>query len=183
MPQNPKAIIKVDCPHRVNSPTPYVPPPVSTHAVQRSKNCKLEMEIEMSKERVEWKWEGGRETKRNETTKCSYHRKSFVATYIARTMRPSGQVEKRKAASCDCNWTVLYMAELKLDWTGLELYVTLHWAIGNSFFFSRSRRGQTAIVVTLMHPRVDREGVGVSEAAAFTSSDGDCPRGLPFRRT
>lgn len=121
--------------------------------------------------------------KRNETTKCSYHRKSFVATYIARTMRPSGQVEKRKAASCDCNWTVLYMAELKLDWTGLELYVTLHWAIGNSFFFSRSRRGQTAIVVNLMYPRVDREGVGVSEVAAFTSSDGDCPRGLPFRRT
>lgn len=153
MPQNPKAIIKVDCPHRLNSPTPCVPPPVSTHAVQRSKNCKLEMEIEMSKERVEWKWGRGAGGKRNETTKCSYHRKSFVATYIARTMRPSGQVEKRKAASCDCNWTVLYMAELKLDWTGLELYVTLHWAIGNSFFFSRSRRGQTAIVVNLMYPR------------------------------
>lgn len=38
-----------------------------------------------------------------------------------------------KAESCDCNWTALY-GELKLDWT-LELYVTLHWAIGNSFFY------------------------------------------------
>lgn len=73
--------------------------------------------------------------KRNETTKCSYHRKSFVATYIARTMRPSGQVEKRKAATATATATGLYyMAELKLDWTELELYVTLHWAIGSSFF-------------------------------------------------
>lgn len=152
MPQNPKAIIKVDCPHRVNSPTPYVPLPVSTHAVQRSKNCKLEMEIEMSKERVEWKWGGG---KRNETK-----RQNAVTTESPLWQHISheqcAQVDKWKSGklrAASCNWTVLYMAELKLDWTGLELYVTLHWAIGNSFFFSRSRRGQTAIVLNLMHPR------------------------------
>lgn len=91
-----------------------------------------------------------------------------MATYIARTMRPSGQVEKRKAATATATG-LYYMAELKLDWTELELYVTLHWAIGSSFF------SLSTIVENLMHPR------GVE--AAFTSSDGDCPRGLPFRRT
>lgn len=93
--------------------------------------------------------EGG-ETKRND--KMQLPQKVLCGNIYRTNNAPKWT--SGKAESCD--WTVLYMAELKLDWTGLELYVTLHWAIGNSFFFSRSRRAQTAIVVNLMHPRVER---------------------------
>lgn len=127
MPQNPKAIIKVDCPHRVNSPTPYVPPPVSTHAVERSKNCKLEMEIEMSKERVEWKW-GGRETKRND--KMQLPQKVLCGNIYRTNNAPKWT--SGKAESCELRAaTGQYYIWQNLNWIGLDWNCTWHF-IGQS---------------------------------------------------
>lgn len=81
---------------------------------------------------------------------------TYTYIHIARTMRPSGQVEKRKAATATATG-LRYMANL--NWIG-HWNCTWHFIGQSAIRFSTSstaRRGQTTIVENLMPPR----GVGM----------------------
>lgn len=123
-----------------------------------------------------------RETKRND--KMQLPQKVLCGNIYRTNNAPKWT--SGKAESCelrlqlDC--TIYGRTSTGLDWTGTVRDTSL----GNRqfvFLLSLSSRTDGDCGKFNVPQGVEREGVGVSEAAAFTSSDGDCPRGLPFRRT